>query len=471
MANSGPGGLGGTPIVMVGDGTYMMMNSDIYSTVLSGHKMIVIVCDNGGFAVINRLQQAKGVPGFNNLLGRLPRARTAARRCTSISPSMRKSMGAAARRCESLADLEAALEWAKANDRTTVLSIASDAYAWVPGDAEWDVGVPEVSSREVGPRARASNRNRFAPSSRDRSVRAMKAKLGIAPIAWWNDDLAELSDDVSLEECLRQASVAGFTGMETGRRFPMNMNELGPILARYGISVCGGWFSGLLLDGDIEREKDRIRAQMDFFIAAKAPCIVYGETARSIQGERSAPLATKPKLSEDEIKAYGRKMTAFAEWCAEQGMPISYHHHMAAAIETEPELDLLMANSGEALPLLVRRRPYGFRRRRRAARHRQAPQAHQPRPHQGRPPRRHRQARPQRESFLDAVVKGAFTVPGDGSLDFAAIVGRLASYGYEGWFVVEAEQDPKVSPPLEMAKKGHAELMRVMALAGYEVIQ
>ena len=82
----------------------------------------------------------------------------------------------------------------------------------------------------------------------------MKAKLGIAPIAWWNDDLAELSDDVSLEECLRQASVAGFTGMETGRRFPMDMAELGPILAKYGISVCGGWFSGLLLDGDIEVE-------------------------------------------------------------------------------------------------------------------------------------------------------------------------------------------------------------------------
>jgi inosose dehydratase len=129
----------------------------------------------------------------------------------------------------------------------------------------------------------------------------MKAKLGIAPIAWWNDDLAELSDDVSLEECLRQASVAGFTGMETGRRFPMNMEELGPILSRYGVSVCGGWFSGLLLDCDIEREKDRVRAQMDFFIAAGAPCIVYGETARSIQGVRSAPLANRPKLSEEEI--------------------------------------------------------------------------------------------------------------------------------------------------------------------------
>jgi inosose dehydratase len=299
----------------------------------------------------------------------------------------------------------------------------------------------------------------------------MKAKLGIAPIAWWNDDLAELSDDVSLEECLRQASVAGFTGMETGRRFPMNMEELGPILARFGISVCGGWFSGLLLDGDIEREKDRIRAQMDFFVAAKAPCIVYGETARSIQGVRSAPLDTKPKLSEEEIKAYGRKMTVFAEWCARQGMPIAYHHHMAAAIETEAELDLLMANSGEALPLLFDAGHMAFAGgdllRVIDKHHSRISHVHIKDVRSSVIDKLDRK----RESFLDAVVKGAFTVPGDGSLDFVAIIARLASYGYEGWFVVEAEQDPKVSPPLEMAKKGHAGLMRLMASAGYEVVQ
>ena len=299
----------------------------------------------------------------------------------------------------------------------------------------------------------------------------MKAKLGIAPIAWWNDDLAELSDDVSLEECLSQANVAGFTGMETGRRFPMNMKELGPILARYHISVCGGWFSGLLLDGDIEREKDRIRAQMDFFIAAGAPCIVYGETARSIQGVRSAPLASKPKLSEEDIRAYGGKMTAFGEWCAEQGMPIAYHHHMAAAIETEKELDLLMKHSGEGLPLLFDAGHMAFAGgdvlRVIDRHHTRISHVHTKDVRMGVIGKVDRK----RESFLDAVVKGAFTVPGDGSLDFAAIVKRLASYGYEGWFVVEAEQDPKVSPPLEMAKKGHKELLRLMALAGYEVVQ
>jgi inosose dehydratase len=297
----------------------------------------------------------------------------------------------------------------------------------------------------------------------------LKAKLGIAPIAWWNDDLAELSDDVSLEECLRQASVAGFTGMETGRRFPMNMRELGPILKQYRISVCGGWFSGLLLDGDLSKEKDRIADQMTFFKAAGAPCIVYGETARSIQGDRSKPLATKPRLSEDEIKAYGRKMTAFAEWCADQGMPISYHHHMAAAIETEPELDLLMKHSGSALPLLFDAGHMAFAGgdvlRVIDKHHTRIGHVHTKDVRMAVINSLDRS----KDSFLDAVVKGAFTVPGDGSLDFGNIVKRLASYGYEGWFVVEAEQDPVKNPPLKMAEIGHKELLRVMAEANYSV--
>ncbi len=295
----------------------------------------------------------------------------------------------------------------------------------------------------------------------------MKAKLGIAPIAWWNDDLEELSDDVSLEECLSQASVAGFTGMETGRRFPMDMGELGPILEKFGISVCGGWFSGLLLDGDIEAEKDRIAEQMAFFKSAGAPCIVYGETARSIQGDQSRPLAAKPKLSDDEMRAYGAKMTAFAEWCAEQGMPLSYHHHMAAAIETEDELDRFMAATGAALPLLYDAGHMAFAGgdvlRVIDKHHARINHVHTKDVRMGVIDALDRA----RESFLDAVVKGAFTVPGDGSLDFEAIVKRLASYGYEGWFVVEAEQDPVANPPLEMAKTGHKELLRVMAAAGY----
>jgi inosose dehydratase len=297
----------------------------------------------------------------------------------------------------------------------------------------------------------------------------MQANLGIAPIAWWNDDLLELSDDVSLEECLSQARQAGFTGMETGRRFPIEAAVLRPILERHGMRVCGGWFSGLLLDGEIEAEKDRIAAQMALFKAVGAPCIVYGETAGSIQGDRSAPLATKRRLSDDEVRVYGRKMTAFAEWCADQGMPISYHHHMAAPIETEVEVDLLMKHSGPGLRLLYDAGHMAFAGgdvlRVIDNHHARISHVHT---------KDVRQAvldgiDRSRDSFLDAVIKGAFTVPGDGSLDFVAIVSRLASYGYEGWFVVEAEQDPVKSPPREMAKIGHRELVRVMAAAGYSI--
>ena len=299
----------------------------------------------------------------------------------------------------------------------------------------------------------------------------MKARLGIAPIAWWNDDLAELSDDVSLEECLRQAHVAGYTGMETGRRFPMDPSVLGPILRRYGISVCGGWFSGLLLDGDIEAEKDRIAEQMAFFKATGAPCIVYGETARSIQGDRARPLATKPRLDEAQTRTYARKMTAFGEWCAGQGMPLAYHHHMAAVIETEPELDLFMKHSGAGIPLLYDAGHMAFAGgdvlRVIDNHHARISHVHTKDVRRAVVDGIDRSA----ESFLDAVVRGVFTVPGDGDLDFEAIVARLAAHGYEGWFVVEAEQDPRISPPLEMARIGHRELLRVMDLAGYEVVQ
>jgi 3D-(3,5/4)-trihydroxycyclohexane-1,2-dione acylhydrolase (decyclizing) len=132
-------------IVMLGDGSYMMMNSDIYSTVLTGHKMIIIVCDNGGYGVINRLQNFKGTPGFNNLL----------KDCKTAIPAFSvdfvkhaEAMGARARKVESLAELEQAMDWAKQQDRTTVISIVSDAFVWTPGDALWDVGVPQVSPRK-----------------------------------------------------------------------------------------------------------------------------------------------------------------------------------------------------------------------------------------------------------------------------------------------------------------------------------
>jgi inosose dehydratase len=297
----------------------------------------------------------------------------------------------------------------------------------------------------------------------------VKAKLGMSPIAWWNDDLAELSDDVSLEECLRQSRSAGFTGMEMGRRFPKDPEVMLPILKEADVTLCGGWFSGTLVDEDIAKNKDRIQPMIDLFTAVNAPCIVYGEVGRSIQGDRTKPLAGKPRLSDDEMKAYAKRVTEFGEWCAERGMPLAYHHHMAAVVETEPELDAFMQYSGAGIPLLLDAGHLAFAGgdvlRAIDNHHNRITHVHVKDVRMEVIEKLDRK----KQSFLDAVALGAFTVPGDGSLDFGAIVKRFADHGYEGWFVVEAEQDPRKNPPLKMAQVGYRELMRVMTDAGYTV--
>jgi 3D-(3,5/4)-trihydroxycyclohexane-1,2-dione acylhydrolase (decyclizing) len=140
-------------IVFTGDGSYLMLNSDIYSSVLTGHKLIVVVCDNGGFAVINRLQNWKGGASFNNLLADC--------RVENLVPvdfvKHAQSMGALGEKVSSIAELEQAFGRAKAADRTYVISIETDAYQWTSGDAWWDVGVPEVSPRETVRQARADH--------------------------------------------------------------------------------------------------------------------------------------------------------------------------------------------------------------------------------------------------------------------------------------------------------------------------
>ena len=242
-----------------------------------------------------------------------------------------------------------------------------------------------------------------------------------------------------------------------------------PILRAADVTLCGGWFSGTLVNEDLKANQDRIQPMIDLFKAVDAPCIVYGEVGRSIQGDRSKPLATKPKLSDDEMRDYAKKLTAFGEWCAGQGMPLSYHHHMAAVVETEPELDAFMRYSGEGIPLLFDAGHMAFAGgdvlRVIDKHHARISHVHVKDVRMDVISGLDRST----QSFLDAVALGAFTVPGDGSLDFKAIVQKFADYGYEGWFVVEAEQDPKKNPPLRMAQVGYVELMKDMTAAGYTV--
>ena len=298
----------------------------------------------------------------------------------------------------------------------------------------------------------------------------MRARLGIAPIAWTNDDLPELGGNTPLEACLSEARAAGFSGIETGGKFPDNAEELGPILAEHELSICGGWYSGTVLGNDLEAEKDRVWAQLAMFRELNAPCLVYGETTETIQDKRKTPLHERPRLDDDQMRIYGRHLTSFAEWSAESGMPIALHHHMGTVIESEGDIDCIMNWTGEAVDLLFDVGHLAF------AGGRILPTLER---HVGRIAHFHAkdvrrtvtdQLDRNHESFLDAVLKGAFTVPGDGDLDFLPCVKCLADHGYEGWFVVEAEQDPVQAPPLEYARIGFQTMQNHLLEAGYEIL-
>ena len=130
--------------MFVGDGSYLMMNSDLFSSVLSGHKLIVIVCDNGGFAVINRLQVNQGGVPFNNLI-----ADAKVERVVAVDfAAHAAAMGCEAETATTIAELEAAFARARAADRTYVIAMKTSAYDWTGGGSFWEVGVPEVSDRE-----------------------------------------------------------------------------------------------------------------------------------------------------------------------------------------------------------------------------------------------------------------------------------------------------------------------------------
>ena len=297
----------------------------------------------------------------------------------------------------------------------------------------------------------------------------MKAKLGIAPIAWSNDDLPELGGETTLETCLTESKLAGFSGVETGGKFPKRSEELGPILKQHQLYLASGWYSGTVLTNDLEKEKDQAFDQLNLFKDLGASCLAYGETAGTIQNVRHAALDTKIKIHHEDFKEYGKKLTAFAEYCAEFNMPISFHHHMGTAIETEEELDNLMNNTGEAVQLLFDTGHMTFAR---------GNSLNVIKKYAKRINHVHtKDIRSEvinsldksNESFLDAVLKGAFTVPGDGNINFKEIVEVLAQNNYQGWFIVEAEQDPAKANPFEYAKIGYKELVECLNLYGYQI--
>ena len=294
-------------------------------------------------------------------------------------------------------------------------------------------------------------------------------RFGVAPIAWSNSDLPQLGGDTTLETCLRESRKAGFSGTETGVKFPMDAGFLAPLLQKHKLALVSGWFSGELLRKTVKAEQARILAQMETFKALGAPVLVYAETTGTVQNKIDIPLSRRPRLADEEFKEYGRKLTQLAEWMADFGVPMTYHHHMGTVIENQREIDLLMANTGKAVGLLLDTGHLRFA---------GGDIAETTRKHGRRINHVHckdlrsdvlKVARQKDQSFLAAILDGVFTVPGDGFIDYHAFARLLFAIGYEGWVVVEAEQDPAKAPPLKYSRIGHRHLTSAFEAAGYTI--
>ncbi len=297
----------------------------------------------------------------------------------------------------------------------------------------------------------------------------MSVKLGIAPIAWSNDDMPELGGDTPLEQCLSEASEAGFSGIESGGKFPKKSNELIPLLDKYNLKLCSGWYGANLRINSVKEEIELIQDQLKLFQDCKAPCIVFAEVSDSIAGNPKRPLSTRPKMTNDEWINYCKKISEIGKYLEDQGMPLAYHHHMGTVIETQQDTERLLENTSDQVKLILDTGHMLFAGGNsiEVANNFKERIIHV----HCKDMRKKVLEKSLKEdfSFQQAFLEGAFTVPGDGFIDYEPLLTFLKKSNYNGWLVVEAEQDPAKANPLEYARIGHNYLSNVCKKIDLEI--
>ena len=295
----------------------------------------------------------------------------------------------------------------------------------------------------------------------------MNVTLGINPITWTNDDMPELGGDIPLDVCLAEARLAGYSGIELGGKFPRDAAVLRPQLQQHGLDLVSGWYSAHLCRRTVGEEVAAVEPHLSLLAAMGCQVMVFAEGHGSTDGDPSAPLSRRPILADAQWAPFCARLNEVARHLRERGVRLAFHHHMGTVVQTESEIDRLMAATTGDVGLLLDTGHLVFA---------------------GGDPvavaRRHAQRivhvhckDVRREvlddvlvgdrSFLRAVLDGVFTVPGDGSIDYPAVLTELRRGGYEGWLVVEAEQDPKKAHPLTYARMGYANLSAAANAAGF----
>ena len=297
----------------------------------------------------------------------------------------------------------------------------------------------------------------------------MPVRLGVSPIGWSNDDLPELGGETPLETCLAEARRAGYAGIELGNKFPRDPFVLRPVLQGHGLALVSGWYSGRILERSVAEELTAMEPHGALLAAMGCGVLVYAETSGSVAGDRTRPLSRRPRLRAGDWREFGAKLTALADALARRRLALAYHPHMGTVVETEIEIDRLMQETGPAVGLLLDTGHIAFAGGDPVAvacRHGwRINHVHCKDVRPGALAR----AKARDTSFLDALLDGVFTVPGDGAIDFATVLAPLAAVGYRGWLVVEAEQDPEKAPPFAYARLGFANLAEAVATAGLAV--
>ena len=300
-------------------------------------------------------------------------------------------------------------------------------------------------------------------------------RIGINPISWSNDDLPALGGETPLDTALSEGAQIGYQGFELGNQVPKDPAALAAKLAEYGVACVSGWYSGRLAESTVELEIENCAAHMNKLRHNGCRVVVYGEVAGSIQGQIDTPLAKRPRFITDaQWQGYGKRLNAFGEHLkAAYGITLAYHHHMGAYVEAPVDIDRLMAETDPQCVGLLFDTGHAF-----------YGGAADPvallKTHVARVVHVHcKDVRPQvittarndGWSFLNGVINGTFTVPGDGVIDFDAVLATLHAADYEGWLVVEAEQDPAVAPSYLSAKKGYETLRRSVDRLGARVAE
>lgn len=294
---------------------------------------------------------------------------------------------------------------------------------------------------------------------------ASAIRIGINPISWSNDDLPALGGETPLSTALSEGKEIGYEGFELNGKFPKDAKGVADVLKPYDLALVSGWYSSRLASRSVAEEIEAIAGHVELLKHNGAKVLVYGEVADSIQGSRIR-LVERPRFHTDSAwQEYADKLTELARFTLSQGVRLAYHHHMGAYVESPDDIDRLMALTGSEVgllfdsghcymgggdPLQVLRKHID------RVCHVHFKDVRKPVV---------QLARNNLWSFPDCIVNGTFTVPGDGDIDFAALLDVLLQARYEGWLVVEAEQDPAVAPSYVYAKKGYDTLRHLLAAA------